>query len=101
MAVNNSIPAFGTLAASLSILFTNDSSAPVQIRMLKLTNNSASRRTLSVYLNSNGIRTPLLPEGFELNAGHMASDDMALTLRKHDSVEGVADVAQTVSFVIS
>ena len=101
MAANNSIPAYGTLQASLSVMFANDNSSSVQINLIKLTNNSSAQRTLSIFLNADGVRTPILPENFKLNSGHMASDELTLMLRKDQWIEGFCDTELAVSYVIS
>lgn len=82
-------------------MFVNQTSAPVQIRLMKLVNNSSGQRILSVFLNSGGFRTPLVPEGFQLGSGYMAADDVTLSLRKDDAIEGFADLEGSVSYVIS
>lgn len=101
MPLDNSLPAFGWLQTSLARLFINETRAPVQIHLLKLVNNSSAQRTLSIYLSSGGVRTTILPENFQLNAGHMASDDLTLTLRNNDSIEGFTDAEGAVTYVIS
>lgn len=97
----NSIPACGLMPTSMAELFRNDSQTPVVTSIIKLINKTTARRTLSVWLNSGGIRTPILPENFQLKAKSMASDDAKIVLRKGDALEGVCDTADAVSYLIS
>lgn len=101
MATPNLIPAFGWFPASLAVLYQNDSQTPIITNTIKLINKSGNRRKLSLYLSSGGIRTPLLPENFQLKGNSMASDDAKIVLRKGDSLEGVCDAADTISYIIS
>lgn len=101
MPYQNTLPAAGTLTTSLTPLFTNKASSSVEIRLIKLTNNSCQDCKVNVYLDSQGVRTPLVPEQFHLKASSMAQDELVLQLRKDDAIEGLCDAESSVGYVIS
>lgn len=101
MPYQNTLPAAGILTTSLTPLFTNKSIGSVQVSLIKLTNNSCEDRKVNVYLDSQGLRTPLVPEQFHLKSNSMAQDELVLQLRKDDAIEGLCDAESSVGYVIS
>jgi hypothetical protein len=101
MPYQNTLPAAGMLTTSLTPLFTNLSGVPAEIRLIKLVNNSCADRQVNIFLNSNGFRTPILPEKFQLKTGCIAQDEAVIQLRKDDAIDGFCDGEQSVTYIIS
>ena len=92
----------GQLPSSEGTLYTVPTATQAIIRTITLVNTTTNTIKVNLYLNLDGTNSRrILPFDMELAGRFMAVLDDVLTLEAGDLIQGDADVAATVDYVLS
>lgn len=94
----------GQLGNAKATLYTAPAAAGTKVVVprgaLSFVNTDAAKRTINVYVNKTGTSRRIFPKDFGLEVGDAVYNEKVLVLEASDLIEGDADVAAKVDYVL-
>ena len=91
----------GQLPAATAALYTSPALTTTIVKSIVFTNTDVVGRIINLYINSAGTPRRITPKDLSLDAGYMGVCDDIYTLSAGDTIEGDADAATIVDYVIN